>query len=112
MNFVYGLQAILLDIWLFVKSLIFNQLFTGFIWGVFLALLATGFILTKNPKNLPKYLKYSSTQNFEKSNKKDQKGVYEVSYSQFAKRHHLINSIFTFVILLLLTLTFTLLIKL
>ncbi len=60
-----------------------NNTLLGFFYGITLALLISGFIITKNPNHIPIILKYSATDAFKKINTQNKSGIYSNNFSKF-----------------------------
>ncbi|MFH1946703.1 MAG: hypothetical protein ABIJ23_00885 [Candidatus Magasanikbacteria bacterium] len=84
-NFLFGIKAINYDIKIFMLDLLQNKILLGFIFGLLITALTAGFILTKNPKNIPIILRYSSMEAFEKISKRDKNGTYQLAFTNFLK---------------------------
>lgn len=84
-NFTLGLSATTNEISLFMDSIIHNKSLLGFLFGLVIAALITGFIITKNPKHIPIILKYSSMDAFQKISKRDKNGTYKMAFTKFLK---------------------------
>jgi len=71
-----------------------NQLI-GFFIGFVIAVLITGFILTKNPRHIPLILRYSTTESFARiANQGKHSKVYYTEFSHFLKVYTQVRIVF------------------
>lgn len=84
-NFILGIIAVSQEIALFFSSLFHNNLFVGFVGGVFITIIISGLIITKDPKRIPLILRHSSSECFEKIANRHENGTYNIAYSHFLK---------------------------
>lgn len=93
-NFFQGIVAITNDIRLFIGDIIHNKLVLGFLGGIVVASLVVGFVLTKNPKNIPIMLRYSMTESFDRISRRDKNGTYQLAFSNFIKIYSQVRILF------------------
>lgn len=93
-NFTEGIMAIANEIQIFLGTLLHNKTLVGFIIGMLLAILIAGFIITKNPKNIPIILRYSPMDGFQKIASRDTSGTYQLAYSNYIKMYTQIRMLF------------------
>ncbi|MBU2542194.1 hypothetical protein KJ785_01375 [Patescibacteria group bacterium] len=86
-NFLFGVKAISGDIHLFMTNILHNKSTIGFAFGLLIATLVAGLIITKNPRHIPIILKYSSMEAFQKIAKRDKKGTYQIAFTNFIKMY-------------------------
>ena len=84
-NFIEGLLALTNSVRLFFYAVVFHRVTLGFFAGVFLTLLVTVFMLTKDPRHVPHILLYSSAESFERIASQDTAGTYTVGFTDFLK---------------------------
>ncbi|HLD30980.1 MAG TPA: hypothetical protein VJB41_02155 [Patescibacteria group bacterium] len=93
-NFLYGILALGKDISLFLLSLALNKTFIGFVFGVIIAVIISGLVITKNPKHIPLILRYSSAECFEKIAKRNKSGIYQMAFTNFIKIYTRVRTLF------------------
>lgn len=93
-NFTLGIVAIAKDIALFAGNIFTNTQILGFLVGFVISVLATGFILSKNPRHLPIILKYSMLESFERIVKREHPRLQHASFENFIKMYVEIRTIF------------------
>lgn len=93
-NLQLGILALTTDMRLFFLSLFQNNVFLGFLLGLVIALLITGFILTQNPRNIPTMLRYSSFDSFQRISSRAKDGTYDMAYSAYLKMYSQIRMLF------------------
>lgn len=93
-NFIFGILAISNDIRLFMNSILHNSSFLGFIAGFLITVLVVGYILTKNPKNIPVILRYNAMQSFQKIAPRDKNGTYNIAFSDFVRMYTQVRTLF------------------
>ena len=93
-NFVEGIIAIANETQIFLGTFIHNKTLSGFIVGAFITILIAGFIITKNPKNIPIILKYSPMDGFQKIASSDTSGTYQLAYSTYTKMYTEVRMLF------------------
>ena len=86
-NFLFGIKALSNDIDLFMTDLLHNKTTLGFAFGLLIATLVAGLIITRNPKHIPIILRYSSMEAFQKISKRDKKGTYQMAFTKFVKMY-------------------------
>jgi hypothetical protein len=96
-NFTLGLQALILDIHLFVTSIFANKVILGFLSGTLLTTLLTLLIITKDPKAIPAIIRHSQTDAFMKlvqeREQQHQNGTIGLSYANFAAMYIKVRTI-------------------
>lgn len=92
-NFIFGIVAISKDLGLFFSSVFGNTGVMSFFAGFFVAILMTGFVLTKNPRHIPIILRNTSYESFRRLAPRDKKGTYKVAYSDFVKTYNRIRAV-------------------
>lgn len=93
-NFLFGIIALTQDIHLFMSSILNNSSFLGFVTGFLITVLVVGYILTRNPKNIPIILRYSAMQSFQKIAPRDKNGTYSIAFSDFVRVYTQVRTLF------------------
>lgn len=93
-NFALGIVAIAKDIGLFFSSLFGNTGVMNFFGGFLVAIILSGFVLTKDPRHIPLVLRYSSFESFQKIAKRDEKGTYKMAFTDFVKFYNRTRIVF------------------
>lgn len=86
-NLLYSLNAIALEIFLIGYDLISQPMFIGFLWGMFLTLLASAFVLTRNKQCVSSCLNNSDIFQKLTARHRHADGTYRVAYSEYLRLH-------------------------
>ena len=94
-NFILGVDAILYNLTILLKSTVEYALFWGFAIGFLVATLVHGFLISGGAKNVPKILFKDESLAFQEIYPQQKNGEYEAAFSSFLLKLREIRSIFS-----------------
>ncbi|MFH1286903.1 MAG: hypothetical protein ABII02_04095 [Candidatus Magasanikbacteria bacterium] len=95
-NFIFGVQAVVQDIYHLLIRSAYNKIYLSFILGAVVSMLIIALVYSENPKHISFMLRHTSAHAFQKTseNQRDNGGTYTKSYTQFVRMYLLIKLAF------------------